>query len=414
MTPNEAGQIFVDPAAYSDDDHFHRACALLRRESPVHRVDCSPEFAPFWAITKWADIMEVEAKPQIFTNAPFPVITNIGGQEHTRQNGDMLRTLIHMDDPDHKVIRGVTAEWFLPRNLEKMQERMGELAKATVDRMLEFDGRCDFARDIAVNFPLDVILSILGLPKSDFPRMLSLTQELFGSSDPDMQRGRTLEDLQKVIVDFFAYFGELTRARRASPTDDLASVIANATIDGRLLDDLELISYYVIIATAGHDTTSSAISGGLQALIEHPDQLQRLRDDPSLVNKAVDEMIRWTTPVKHFMRSAQDRYALRGTTIERGDWLLLSYPSGNRDEDVFDDPFRFDIARTPNKHLAFGFGVHFCLGAMLARMEMKALFSELVPRLDSVALAGEPALMQTLFVGGLKRLPIEYSVRVSA
>ena len=219
-------------------------------------------------------------------------------------------------------------------------------------------------------------------------------------------------------MDFFVYFGELTTARRANPTDDLASTIANATIanaDGerRLLSDLELISYYVIIATAGHDTTASAIAGGLQALIEHPDQLQRLRDNPDLMPRAVDEMIRWTTPVKHFMRTAQAPYSLRGVQLQPGDWLMLSYPSGNRDHDVFDHPMSFDVGRTPNKHLAFGFGVHFCLGAMLARMEIKALFTELLPRLDHIALAGEPALMHTLFVGGLKRLPIEYSIRPS-
>ncbi len=412
MTPLEtAGSIFVTPAAYADDDLFNSATAVLRRESPVHRVDGWGEFAPFWAITKHADIMEVEAKPNIFTNAPFSVISNIAGQEAAIAQGEMLRTLIHMDDPDHRIFRGLTAEWFLPKNLQKMEATMAAMAKQTVHRMIGFDGRCDFARDIAVNYPLNVILNILGLPESDFPRMLSLTQELFGSADPDMQRGTTMEDLQAIIMDFFQYFGALTAERRANPTDDLASVIANATIDGRPLNDLELISYYVIIATAGHDTTSSAISGGLQALIENPDQMQRLRDDPALITKAVDEMIRWTTPVKHFMRTAQEDYVLRGTQIAKGDWLLLSYPSGNRDEDVFDQPEHFDVGRSPNKHLAFGFGVHFCLGAMLARMEMKAIFTELIPRLDHIALAGDPALMHTLFVGGLKRLPIEYTLR---
>jgi cytochrome P450 len=413
MTPEQAGLMFVTPAAFADDERFHHGCAVLRAESPVHRVDASPEFAPFYVVTKHADIMDIEAKPDQFTNAPFPVLGNVASQQQTRERGEMLRTLIHMDAPDHRVIRALTAEWFLPKNLEQMQEQMAVMAKATVDRMLAFDGRCDFARDIAVNYPLSVILRILGLPESDFPRMLMLTQELFGSADPDLQRGSTIEDLNKVIMDFFAYFGELTEARRAEPTSDLASVIANATIDGRLLDPLELISYYVIIATAGHDTTSSAIAGGLQALIEHPDQRQRLLDDPSLMSKAVDEMIRWTTPVKHFMRTVHQPTTLRGVDLREGDWLMLSYPSGNRDEDVFSQANNFDVGRTPNKHLAFGFGVHFCLGAMLARMEMKALFAELLPRLDDIALAGEPALMHTLFVGGLKRLPIEYTWRAA-
>jgi cytochrome P450 len=413
MTPEEAGRMFVTPAAFADDAAFHEGCAVLRRESPVHRVEGDSEFESFWVLTKHADILGVETKPDRYTNAPFPVLGNRASQQQAREQGDMLRTLIHMDDPDHRVFRGLTSEWFLPKNLEALQPRMAAMARQTVDRMVPLGGRCDFARDVAQHYPLSVILSILGLPESDFPRMLMLTQELFGSADPEMQRGQTMEDIQQVIMDFFVYFGELTAARRDNPTNDLASVIANATIDGRLLNDLELISYYVIVATAGHDTTSSAIAGGLQALIEHPDQLQRLRDQPELMPKAVDEMIRWVTPVKHFMRTAQQDDEIRGVPIKAGDWLMLSYPSGNRDEDVFTDPMRFDVGRSPNKHLAFGFGVHFCLGAMLARLEMKALFEELLPRLDDIALAGEPALMYTLFVGGLKRLPIEYSVRAA-
>jgi cytochrome P450 len=240
--------------------------------------------------------------------------------------------------------------------------------------------------------------------------MLALTQQLFGAADEDLQRGSTPEDLMAVIQDFFVYFSALTDERRAHPTDDLASAVANATIEGEPLTPMQTISYYVITATAGHDTTASAMAGGMQALIEHPDQLARLQADPSLIATTADEMIRWVTPVKHFMRTATEPHALRGRTIEAGQSVLLSYPSANRDEDVFTDPFGFDIGRSPNKHLAFGFGVHFCLGAMLARMELKAVFSELVPRLRSIELAGEPALSKTLFVGGLKRLPVRYEI----
>ena len=213
-----------------------------------------------------------------------------------------------------------------------------------------------------------------------------------------------------VINDFFVYFSQLTEDRRANPTDDLASVIANATIDGEPVGIMETISYYVIIATAGHDTTASSMAGGIHALIEHPEQLQRLRDDPSLIPTAVDEIIRWVTPVKHFMRNCTTPYDLHGHHFEPGDMVMLSYPSANRDEDVYADPFRFDVGRQPNKHLAFGFGVHYCLGAMLARMELKALLTELVPRLRSIELAGEPRYMQTLFVGGPKSVPVCYEL----
>jgi cytochrome P450 len=225
-----------------------------------------------------------------------------------------------------------------------------------------------------------------------------------------MSRGQAPEEIAAVLMDFFAYFRDLATDRQANPTDDLASVIANAKVDGQPYSIVEMISYYLIIATAGHDTTSSAMAGGMQALVENPDQLQRLRDNPALIATAADEIIRWVTPVRHFMRTATAPYELRNHQFDAGDWVLLSYPSANRDEDVFDDPFRFDVGRTPNKHLAFGFGAHFCLGAQLAKMEIRALLNELVPRLTDAELAGKPELTSTLFVGGLKHLPLKYSV----
>ncbi len=413
MTVDEAGRIFTSPAAYADESYFHEACTLLRREDPVHWVDVEG-FRPFWALTKHADVFEIETRHEIFLNAPRPILGPEEGDIRRDEQGDLLRTLIHMDEPDHRFYRGLASDWFLPKNLKKLEPRLQELARRSVDQMQELGGECDFFQDVAMHYPLQVILSILGLPESDYPRMLKLTQEMFGSADPDLQRGQDMDDLIAVITDFFAYFTALTAERRANPTDDLASVLANATKDGEYLGDMELISYYVIAATAGHDTTSSAIGGGMRALLEHPDQLERLKADRSLMSTAVDEMIRWVTPVKQFMRTATVDHDLRGTRIEAGQAVLLSYPSANRDEEVFGDPFTFDVGRFPNKHLAFGFGIHYCLGAMLARMEMKALYEELLPRLEWIELAGEPAMMQTLFVGGPKRVPIRYEVRPAA
>jgi len=405
----QAGHVFVDPAAYADEPRFEAATALLRREDPVHLVE-GEGFNPFWAITKHADVLDIEAKNHLFLNNPRPVLGTAADDARRAEQGDMLRTLIHVDDPEHRQLRGVTAEWFLPKNLAKLEGQLAALAKRYVDRMVELGGECDFAKDITMQMPLNVILAIMGLPETDYPRMLKLTQELFGAADEDLRRGDSAEDLIAVVQDFFVYFTQLTEDRRAHPTDDLVSVVANATIDGEPLTMMQTISYYVIAATAGHDTTASAMAGGLHALIEHPEQLARLRADPSLVATAADEMIRWVTPVKHFMRTATADHQLRGRTIRAGESVLLSYPSANRDEEVFDDPFRFDVGRSPNKHLSFGFGVHYCLGAMLARMELKALYTELVPRLRSVELAGDPKLMKTIFVGGLKSLPIRYEV----
>ena len=324
--------------------------------------------------------------------------------------GDVLRTLIHMDAPDHTAFRAITADWFLPKSLSRLDARMAELAKRYVDRMADLGGECDFCTDVAVHYPLYVILSILGLPESDFPMLLKLTQELFGSADPELRRGATPEEQMQTVMEMMQYFNGVIEDRRANPTDDLASVIANARVDGEPVNVVDVASYYVIIATAGHDTTSSSIAGGLHALLENPDQLALLRDDPSLVPSAVEEMIRWVTPVKQFMRTATEPYALRGVEIDAGESVLLSYPSANRDEDVFDRPDRFDVTRNPNKHVAFGFGVHHCLGAQLARMEGRALYKELLPRLGSIELAGEPSYMQTLFVGGPKHLPVRYSL----
>jgi cytochrome P450 len=408
---DDAGKVFVDPSAYANEERFHGACAQLRRDDPIHLVE-HPDFPPFWALTKHPDVYDVELRPDVFNNAPFPVL---GPTEALRRqqeaSGGILRTLIHMDDPDHKAYRALGADWFRPRSLARLDQRLAELARRSIDRMAELDGSCDFARDIAMQYPLQVILAILGLPESDYPRMLQLTQELFGNEDPELSRGSSPEDVILVMQDFFNYFNALIEDRRANPAEDLASTIANGTIDGDPVGIVEAMSYYVIICTAGHDTTSSAMAGGVQALIEHPEEMQRLRDDPGLVDSAVDEIIRWTTPVKHFMRTATEPYEVRGHRFEPGDMLLLSYPSANRDEEVFDDPFQFDVARSPNPHLAFGFGAHYCLGAKLAKMEIKALLTELIPRLRSIELAGKPDLTHTTFVGGLKHLPISYELR---
>ncbi|MGW6499048.1 cytochrome P450 [Nonomuraea angiospora] len=413
MTIEQAGLMLADPLAYADELRLHQALTLLRREAPVHLVE-APEYTPFYAVTRHADIMQVERDNALWLSAPRPVLGKKVFEEHARQQaaqGIQLKTLVHMDDPDHRVVRAIGADWFRPKAMRAMESRIQELARRYVDRLADYGGECDFATQVAVHYPLYVILSLLGLPESDFPRMLKLTQELFGGADAETRRGDTAEDQFAVLLDFFAYFQQLTAARRAHPTEDLASAIANAQVDGKPLNDMETASYYVIIASAGHDTTSSTVAGGLHALIEHPDQLARLREDPGLLPLAVDEMIRWVTPVKEFMRTASADTTLNGVDIKAGESVLLSYPSANRDEEVFTDPFTFDAGRDPNRHLAFGFGVHYCLGAALARMELKALFAELLPRLDSVELAGRPEWTATTFVGGIKHLPIRYKLR---
>jgi cytochrome P450 len=404
----DAAKLFADPMAYTDEAKLHSALSYLRAHAPVARVDV-PGYRPFWAITKHADIMAIERDNTLFTNSPRPVLMTEEADEQQAAIG--INTLIHMDDPQHRVVRAIGADWFRPKAMRALKVRIDELANRFVDKMMQLGDRCDFVQEVAVNYPLYVIMSMLGLPEDDFPRMLKYTQEMFGNDDPELQRGTTKEEQMVSLLDMFAYFTAVTASRRENPTEDLASAIANATINGEPLSDIETVSYYSIIAAAGHDTTSAVISGGLHALIEHPDQRERLRTNIALMPLATEEMIRWVTPVKEFMRTACEDTTIRGVPIAAGESVLLSYASANRDEEVFEDPFRFDVGRDPNKHNAFGYGVHFCLGAALARMEVNSFFSELVPRLESIELTGEPAHIATIFVGGLKHLPIRYSLK---
>ena len=249
--------------------------------------------------------------------------------------------------------------------------------------MMERGSECDFAREIGLLFPLQVIMAILGVPECDEPMMLRLTQELFASEDPEFE----VADQLDVVRAFFEYFNDLTEDRRKNPVDDIATVLSGGEIDGQPMPEIERIGYYMIIATAGHDTTSNSINGGLEALIGHPEQLKALREDPAAIDRAADEIIRWSTPVRHFLRHATEDYVLGDVTIREGEAVLLSYLAANRDPAKFENPHAFDIRReNAADHLAFGTGVHFCLGAHLARMEVRAFFRELIPRLESICL----------------------------
>jgi cytochrome P450 len=347
----------------------------------------------------------------VFTNAPVTVIVDEKRVDEMRTTDPPVKALVQMDGEQHKAHRAIVNDWFKPGSVKQLEARIDELAAHYVDEMARLGGRCDFAQDIAVHYPLQVILSMLGLPESDYARMLQLTQELFGAEDPDMGRVADDESQLSVLMDFAVYFSELAANRRETPTSDLASVIANAQIDGELLPDLELVGHYVIIATAGHDTTSNSIAGGLLALIEQPDQLELLRSRPELIDHAADELIRWVSPVKHFVRTCREPFTIRDVTFEPDDLLVLSYASANRDDEVFSDPFRLDVQReNAASHLAFGFGRHYCLGAHLARLEIRALFKELLARLDHVELDGEATWVRSHFVQGPKRIPIRYQL----
>jgi cytochrome P450 len=411
---DERGRIFIDGAAYTDFDAWHATAAELRAEGPVFRVEGLGR-APFWAILGLPEIMEIEKNSDVFTNAPTPTVHQDPPAPDEPREAPPINTLIQMDGDEHKAHRALVNDWFKPGEVKKLADQVGEQAKRSVDEMQRAGGSCDFAADIAMNYPLRVILDILGLPEEHFPKMLRLTQELFADEDPDFQREGAAPDEQAmaVIMDVIAMFTGLNAERRANPTTDLATVIANGQIDGKPLEDMDTYGYYLIVATAGHDTTSNAVAGGMQALLENKAEWEKIAADPSLIDGAADEIVRWVSPVKHFMRTAQQDYTLAsGATINAGDWVLLSYQSANRDERVFTDPFTFDVTRPDaDRHLGFGFGRHYCLGAHLARLEIRAIFKELAARLDTIDLAGPTELTASVLVNGPKRMPVTYSFK---
>jgi len=408
-TVESVGWIFADPAAYADPEEWHAAAKRIREESPILKVELEG-FPAFWAITKHSDVMEVERTPQIFTNAPVPTLVPMSSVEAAANAP--VKTLVQMDGDEHRAHRAIVTDWFKPVAVKTMQTRIDELAVQHVDEMIAMGGRCDFVSDVALQFPLRVILSLLGLPESDYQRLLKLTQEIFGAEDPDFARMAEDESQLNALLDMVNYFTDLTSQRRSSPTADLASAIANAEIDGQPLADLDTLGHYVIIATAGHDTTSSSIAGGLLGLIENPEQLELLQTQPDLIDHAADEIVRYVSPVKHFARTCQERYSIRDVDFEPGDMLYLSYASANRDDEVFPDPMRLDVTRAnASSHVAFGFGRHFCLGAHLARMEIRAIFRELLGRIEHIELDGDPTWTKAYFVEGPKSIPIKFSVR---
>ncbi|MGO8914299.1 MAG: cytochrome P450 [Stellaceae bacterium] len=398
----------TDHKIYGDPEAQHRLFAALRREDPVHWTE--PEgYRPFWTVARHQDIIEVERQNDRFINAKRTKLLTIDFEAKVKEvmggRPMLVRAINQMDNPDHRAYQKLTHAWFQPRQLRQLQEKIARLARESVDRLRSFGGECDYVNDVSVWYPLRIIMMILGLPDEDEERLLKITQAYFGGGDPEMQRG---SDLIKATLDYIEYFKEVVADRRRHPRDDVASIIANSEIDGQPIGDFEAYSYYIALASAGHDTTSSTVAGGLLALIENPDELGKLRANPDIIPAAVEEMVRWVSPVKHFFRTAVEDYELRGQKIRAGDHLLMCYPSANRDEEVFDRPFAFLADRSPNRHLGYGYGIHACIGQHLARAEMIALFRELLARVEHIALAGRPSWTETSFLGGLKRLPIRY------
>ena len=413
MTSN-LGELFTFPGEFADMDRWHEQVAGIRRDSPVLRVDLEG-FTPYWALTRYADVFAVSRDNERWLNTTRSVL---GPDEDWRrmlaQGIPEPKTLIHLDGHDHRDHRQVTNDWFKPASVKQRQPRIEAIADHFVEKMRSLGGECDFASDIAQPYTLRVIMDIYGVPEDDEPLMLELTQGLFGAADPEFlgdaadPEARLIESVMK----FIQYFNAITEDRQKCPTDDLASVIANGQPGGESMEDAHRLWYYIIVATAGHDTTSFALSGGMEALLRDSSQLKLIAADPALAGNAAEESIRWTSPVRHFMRYAAEDSSIDGVDIPAGGRVLLSYPSANRDESVFDDPNVFDVRReNADKLLSFGVGAHFCLGSQFARREIRTMLSKLAVQLEHIEPAGPAQWSESAFVSGVKHLPVTYSFR---
>jgi cytochrome P450 len=405
-------EAIADARTFTDPVALHALLARIRKTDPLPYVQAN-DYTPFWLVSRHTDILEVERNSAQFINAPRQAMLPVSYEKQARaaaggkDTSEIMRNLVLMDGDEHKAFRGITQAYFTPKGLEGVIGDIEQLAKEFINRMDDAGGEIDYV-DVAMAFPLRVVMTMLGVPPEDEPMMMRLTQQTLSSQDPEFQ---TEGGARKAMLQMYDYFKKIIDKLRETPNNTLASVIANARIDGELLADRDVFGYFNITATAGHDTTSYALTSGMLAFLENPDQLAKLRADPALMPLAVEEVLRWTTPVRHFCRTAVSDCTVAGKSIKAGDHLLLSFPSGSFDEALYDDPFTFRIDRRPNRHLAFGTGPHVCLGQFLARFELSSFFKEFLDRVEHIELAGTPRFVEGSFVGGVKHLPIKYRMR---
>ena len=409
-----------------DPQLFERAEAdaafrILRREQPVPWHPGTDRLNGFWSFMKYEDILYVSRHPELFISSHG--IAGPGLRDVSRyvlpRPGDGGLSLITMDPPRHVKMRRLVNKGFTPRAVNAMEPQIRKVTNEILDGVAMKD-RCDFVLDISSQLPLAVICGMMGLPRDVWPLMFELTNSVLGAGDPEYQsdvpeevRGSGEAAAQTGMggeMRMLSYFSEVLERRRREPLqDDLISILLEADVDGDLLTTEDILAFCFLLILAGNETTRNAISGGLVALCDHPEERARLQADMSLIDGAVEEILRWTSPVHHMSRVATMDIEVRGQRIAAGDRVLMWYPSANRDEEVFPDPYRFDITRTPNEHLAFGIGEHFCLGAGLAKMEMRVMFEELFRRFPDIRLAGPPVRLRSNFINGIKHLPVMLS-----
>jgi cytochrome P450 len=396
----------ASPEHYERHGYPHREWAFLRKHAPVFWYE-RDNVEPFWAVTKHADIVELGKQPERFLNAPRLAVFTLDLEPPP---ADAARHLLDMDPPDHARYRNVTSKRFTPRAVQGWEPKVRRITREVIDAAGSRQS-IDFVQDVSAKITIAVIAEMLGVPRSDWNLLFRWTNEIIAPQDPEFQRGgSTQETSEGARLEVFEYFQRMVEERRRRPTEDIVSVVANGVVQGEPLPTVELLSYYFLLVVAGNETTRNAMTGGLIALLENPREWEKLRSNAELVGPAVEEIVRWTTPVIQFCRTATQDYELRGQKIRAGQSLCLFYPSGNRDEEVFPDGDRFRVDRQPNDHIAFGRGEHVCLGAHLARLEIRCAFEELRSRLVRAELAGPVERVRSSFVGGIKRVPIRWEI----
>jgi cholest-4-en-3-one 26-monooxygenase len=398
----------IGPEHYQKNGYPHAEWTYLRKHKPVCWYEY-PNTDPFWAITKHADIVNIAKQPRLFSIVKR-LLVFVPERPAEPNPVPPFRHLLNMDPPEHGDYRSIVSRRFTPRAVRGLQPQIEAITRKVLD---EVTGRtaCDFVTDVSSQIPLAVIAELLGVPQKDWQMLFRWTNEVIGGGDPEFQQGTSQDEtFERARVGLFQYFSDMVTQRLKNPTNDITSIVANASVNGAPMPQFEMLSYYLLLVVAGNETTRNATTGGLLALIEHPEQWARLKKDPSLIKTAIEEIVRWTTPVIQFTRTATADTEIRGQKIRAGESVCLFYPSANRDEEVFDNPFKFDVGRNPNPHIAFGIGEHFCLGANLARLELEVIFRQLAERLDRPELAGAVERLRSSFVGGIKHMPIRFKM----
>ncbi len=381
----------------------HGWLAHLRRHDPVHWQEESGG-PGFWAVTRYEDCVTVNRDYERFSSAARGTMPFEMPEADVEQQGLMM---LNMDPPLHTRYRRLVNKGFTPRMVRDLEESIHRAADAIIDQVVE-QGRADFVTDLSAELPLQVIADLLGVPQDDRHRMFEWSNSMVGSEDPEYQ-GQA-EQALTAAMELYAYASELYGQKRLDPHADLMSVLTTVEVEGERLSDLELELFFLLLTVAGNETTRNLMSGAMYTFFQHPGEWQRLLDDRSLLPTAVDEMLRFVTPVMNFRRTAMTDAVLSDTKIAKGDKVVFFHASANRDESVFDDPDTFDVGRDPNPHIAFGGGgPHFCLGANLARMEIRVMFEHLLDRLPDIRQDGDLQRLQSRFINGVKHLPVAFT-----